>query len=76
MIITIKSIIGNSGRGSPVFSRPGKTQNNEFKVFQSPLPARDAPELDNSSKLRKDDLEQLFDKIKLEKKRKVTFTPT
>lgn len=73
MLITIDTINGNSGQGSPLFSRPGKHHNNEFKVFQSPLPARILSEnVAVNEKMQSNDLAKLFESISLEKKKKVS----
>ena len=33
MLIEISSVKGNSGQGSPVFSKPGRMQNTMYMVF-------------------------------------------
>jgi len=44
MLISIPIIDGNSGKGSPVFSRSAKNKNSEFNAFLKPLPERNMSE--------------------------------
>jgi hypothetical protein len=54
-----------------VFSRPAKHNNNEFRVFQKPLPARNEQEQELVKELRGDEMKELFDEIKSAAKQKV-----
>ena len=49
MIFTIDNIEGNSGKGQPVFSKPGKYTNTLYKAFQDTLPPREVEEQPESS---------------------------
>ena len=54
-----------------MFSRPAKHNNNEFRVFQKPLPARNEQELELVKELRGEEMKELFDEIKSAAQQKV-----
>lgn len=68
-IIEISSIKGNSGQGSPVFSKPGLMHNTMFKAFDKESGTRKAPpeELPPDFENWKSDLDEIANKIKFRK---------
>ena len=69
MLIEISSIKGNSGMGSPVFSKPGQMQNTMYKVFNKeskPLPPP-PEEVEFDFQTWKQDMAEMQNKEKLQK---------
>ena len=70
-MLTIDLIAGNSGKGSPVFSKQGKQQNTQIHCFNAPLPDI-VRRTDSGTRLDKSELLDECSEIKFKEKFEVS----